>query len=191
MGAASLTWIEAAHLWGAKVQAVVLDNSELNKYLNKHYGYLSIPYDEAKHLPPHGPWTGIMFCTVASEKGLFKVWLPRDAVAVIHGSYSRAQALAWVPEVSGHYKFKLSKMVHAKFGGVTTSSWHLIHFTREGSPVTAGLLMTEDHFAQPLQASLDDTVSVSPSRYSFETESGKDYLGMVSLKKTGANSLSL
>jgi hypothetical protein len=32
VGAASLAWIEAAHLWGAKVQAVVMDNSELNEY---------------------------------------------------------------------------------------------------------------------------------------------------------------
>jgi hypothetical protein len=46
--------------------------------------------------------------------------------------------------------------------------------------------MTEDHYAQSLQASLDDTVSMSPGKYSFEPESGKDYLGMIRLKKTGA-----
>jgi hypothetical protein len=169
-----------------------MDNSELKEHLNKHYGCLSTSYDDAKRLPPRGPWTGIMFCTISPDrdsvwfKGLFKAWLPRDAVVVTHGSKSRSQILSWVPDLSGHYKMRLSKLVHANFGGVTTSSWHLVHFSREHSPITARTVMTEDHYTQCLQASLDDTVSKSPSEYSFELESGKDYRGTVRLKKTGA-----
>jgi hypothetical protein len=46
--------------------------------------------------------------------------------------------------------------------------------------------MTEDHYAQTMQASLDDTAGKFQGEYSFEPCSGRDCIGEVRVKKTGA-----
>jgi hypothetical protein len=81
---------------------------------------------------------------------------------------------------------KLSKLSHAKFSGVTTTTWHFVHLSRATEPLTASAIMTEDHYAQTLQASLDDTAAKFRSGYSFEPCAGKDYIGEVRVRNTGA-----
>jgi uncharacterized membrane protein len=91
-----------------------MDKGHLHQHVQKRYGYLPIPLDVAKSLPPQGPWTGTLFGTMASDRdsvlytSLFKTWLPRDAVIAIHGWRSRSEVLKWIPEVSGHYQMKQS-----------------------------------------------------------------------------------
>lgn len=192
VGRSSLAWIEAAFLWGAKLEAVVMDNGELNQHLRSTYGCLPVSLNDAKSLPPRGPWTGIPFGTVLSDQeasafaSVFAVWLPRDAVLVAHGTKSRSEVLKWIPQVSGRYRMKLSKLSHDKFGGVTSTAWHLVHLSRATEPMTASTLMTEDHYAQTLQASLDDTAAKFRSAYSFEPCAGRDYIGEVRVRDTGA-----
>jgi hypothetical protein len=77
-------------------------------------------------------------------------------------------------------------MVHVRFGGVSTTTWHLVHLSRAAVPLTAGALMTEDHYAQTMQASLDDNAGKFQGEYSFEPCLGSDYIGEVRVKKTGA-----
>ncbi len=45
--------------------------------------------------------------------------------------------------------------------------------------------MTREHYPQPLQVSLDDTVGATQEKYLFEPCFGKDYMGTVQVWKTG------
>lgn len=87
-----------------------------------------------------------------------------------------------VPPHSGRYRLKISKARHAQFGGATRSSWVLIHLSRRDPPIAVSSLMTEEHYPQTLQASLDDTEGAAGDRASFETSFGQDYLAVVRLK---------
>ena len=95
--------------------------------------------------------------------------------------------LRWLPKPSAFYKRKISRAVHSRFGGVTVSTWHLVHYSRLRDPVTVASLMTRDHYAQTLQSSLDDTLPRSGDAYTFETCSGQLHIGSVRLRKTGAS----
>lgn len=103
------------------------------------------------------------------------------------GTLSRTQVLQMIPKASTHYSMKMSKAIHSKFGGVTHLAWHMIHFSRVGTPVTATTLMTKNHFVQSLQTSLDDTEGLS---FAFEPCPGKDYIGTVAITK-GKETVSL
>jgi hypothetical protein len=118
---------------------------------------------------------------------LFNAWLPGDAVVALHGSVSRSAMLSQLPKPSLFYKRKFSKATHSAFGGVTTSSWHLIHYSCVRDPITAPALMTREHYAQTLQSSLDDTVARTGEAFTFEPCLGQQYIGTVHLRKTGVS----
>ena len=64
--------------------------------------------------------------------------------------------------------------------------WSFIHLSRLSTPVNINALMTEEHYPQSLQFSLDDTEGATRERYSFEPCIGQDYVGTVKLKRTNA-----
>jgi hypothetical protein len=188
-----LAWAEAAYNWGARIDAIVLDNSELSDHVKKLFACAPVLVQDAVKLEPRGPWAGVVFCTLSSDqdadsfKLLFDAWLPGDAVVAAHGDLSRSRLLSWLPKPSGFYKRKISRASHSSFGGVTWSTWHLVHYSRVRDPITATSLMTRDHYAQTLQSSLDDTLPRSGEAYTFEASSGQRYIGAVRLHKTGAS----
>ena len=191
VGESSLGWLEAAYLWGARIEAIVFVKRELSDLLHKYFNLEVISPSQGKQLPPLGPWTGLMFATIhSSEEGslakdLFAKWLPQDAVFTTHQQVSRSQFLSWVPKLTGHYRMKLSKAKHSEFGGVTTSAWHLCHFSRRTNPTVARTLMTEEHYSQTLQGSLDDTEGPRRERVTFEPCSGQPFVGIVKVHKSG------
>ena len=130
-----------------------------------------------------------MFATVASAvearafQTLFDAWRPGDALVALPGTLSRSQVLGLIPKPTTHYRMKMSKAIHSKFGGVTTSTWHMVHFSRIDIPVTATTLMTENYYPQSLQSSLDDTEGKPQGVFSFEPCSGKDFIGHVTTRK--------
>ena len=117
---------------------------------------------------------------------LLQRWNPEDAVVTIHQRFSRSEVLNFTPVASKMYRVKRSKAMHSQFGGVTISSWHLVHYSRVSEPITASMLMTKEHYPQVLQSSLDDTVGKSQVRFSFEPHQGGTSMGTVTLKKNGS-----
>jgi hypothetical protein len=53
------------------------------------------------------------------------------------------------------------------------------------TPVSISKLMTREHYPQPLQVSLDDTVGATQEKYLFEPCFGQDYIGTAHIRKTG------
>lgn len=90
------------------------------------------------------------------------------------------------PNHSSRYQVKISKARHSEFGGTTVSEWSFIHISRLITPIDVVLLMTKEHYPQPLQSSLDDTQGLPQEKVSFEPAIlGQDYIGTVTLKHTG------
>jgi hypothetical protein len=60
VGSRSVAWVEGTFNWGARIEAIVLDNGELTDHLKSHYACTPVLYKEAIKLPPHSPWAGVM-----------------------------------------------------------------------------------------------------------------------------------
>lgn len=117
---------------------------------------------------------------------MFDTWLPRDVVLTVHGKLSRRELMDITPNHSSRYQVKISKARHSEFGGTTVSEWSFIHISRLITPIDVVLLMTKEHYPQPLQSSLDDTQGLPQEKVSFEPAIlGQDYIGTVTLKRTG------
>ena len=63
-----LPWLgpRLCSIWGARLDAFVLDNLELSDYIKKQYVCTPILVNDAVKLGPHGPWLGIVFATLSS-----------------------------------------------------------------------------------------------------------------------------
>jgi hypothetical protein len=186
VGDSSLSWVDIVFKWGARIDAVVVDNPQVRQLLQKKYQCPVLCSTQARRLPPHGPFHGLVFATSRTIKDravlsdLFKCWLPADLVITAHGSLSRTATLDLVPEHDkARYKFKVSRARHSQFGGATVSVWNLIHLSRRGIPITTTALMTEEHYPQPLQASLDDTEGPTGENVTLDYCSGCDYIGTI------------
>ena len=195
IGDSSFTWVDLAYQWGAYIEAVVFDsindNQDLSRHLHNKYHCPVLSTTTALKLPPHEPWHGIVFATVATDEDrdrvheLFAAWLPAELIIAAHGNRTRREAMQLVPEHSGFYYFKSSKVRHSDFGGATTSIWVIIHLSRTNNkPTSLTELMTGEHYFQPLQASLDDTLWGSQERFLFEPCFGENYLGTVRLRNS-------
>jgi hypothetical protein len=177
--------------WGADIQTVVTDNLQLTRRLSTLYQVTTSTPQQALKLPPHSPWHGILFATIRTLQdreliqSIFDAWLPADAILAIHGRFSRRELMQVTPSHSSRYQVKISKARHSQFGGATVLAWSLIHLSRFNTPINVTSLMTKEHYPQPLQASLDDTLGLSQEKFSFEPCSGQDYIGMVTLRRTG------
>lgn len=186
VGDSSLSWVDIIFKWGARIDVVVVvvvDNLQVRQLLQKRYQCPVLSSTEARCLPPHGPYHGLVFATSRTLKDrvvlneLFKCWLPADLVITSHGSLSRSATLDLVSDHdTARYKFKVSRARHSKFGGATVSVWNVIHLSRQRIPITTKVLMTEEHYPQPLQASLDDTEGPSGENVTLDYCSGCDYI---------------
>ena len=186
VGDSSLSWVDVVFKWGARLDAVIADNPQVTRLLQKRYQCPVVDSTQARHLPPHGPFHGLVFATSRTLKDrdllkdLFKCWLPADLIITVHGKLTRSATLDLVPEHDkARYKFKVSRARHSQFGGATVSVWNVIHLSRRLEPITTSALMTEEHYPQPLQASLDDTEGASGEKVTLEYCSGCDYIGTV------------
>ncbi len=192
-GNGSFPWADVVCKWGAKLEAVVADNTEVITFVKKHCDIKPILLDQATSLPPAGPWEGIIFGTIKTDsnkdKEIFSIlmhhWKPREALVMMDGKLSSDEVLKDLPSIDLKYSRKLSKARHADFGGVTSSQWHVVHYSRVGPCLSSSHLMTAEHYAQALQTSLDDTEIKSSERKQFTAEYGKDFCGIVKLNKNG------
>ena len=182
----SFPWADVVHKWGAKLEAVVADNSEVTTFLKRHCDIRPISLDQATSLPPTGPWEGIIFGTIKTDsnkdKELFSTlmhhWKPREALVMMDGKLSRGEVLKNLPSPDMKYSRKLSRARHADFGGVTSSQWHVVHYSRVGPCLSSSHLMTAEHYVQALQTSPNDTEIKSSERKQCIVQSmGKIFVG--------------
>ena len=89
-----------------------------------------------------------------------------------------------LPELLGHYPNRFSKPRHEQSRGVTASIWYIVHSSLTITPISFQTAMRMEHFSQPLQTSLDDTLrGVDKGRITFEDYLDRDYLGTVTSRK--------
>ena len=161
-GDRSFSWVDLSFQWGACVEAVIATNEQLSSLLKSRFQVRTTSPTQAVHLPPHGPWHGIVFTTLHTEEErkffqkLFDAWLPGEVLIAVHGKLSRKELATYVPAHTERYHFKTSKATHSAFGGATESVWNFIHLVKMGSPIVIKTLMTGKHYPQSLQASLDE-----------------------------------
>jgi hypothetical protein len=95
IGDSSFTWIDLVYQWGAYIEAVVFDsindNQDLRRHLHNKYHCPVLSSTTALKLPPHEPWHGIVFATVATDEDrdavhrLFAAWLPAELIIAAPG----------------------------------------------------------------------------------------------------------
>ena len=186
MGASSMGWIEAAEAWGAEVEAVVVDCPDHFKDIRRKVSLMptTTPQDGLRLLPL-GPWDGCLLATIATGSetqlatALFKRWRPAVAILSIHSSFSRSDTISMLP--AGLPLFYHKKMItcrHSGIGGVSTSSWRFIHYTRWGDVISYPSLMTSDNLLRSLQTALSDTLGGARGA-SFEPRSGLEQSPLV------------
>jgi hypothetical protein len=151
VGDSSLSWVDIVFKWGARLDAVIVDNPQVTRLLQKKFQCPVVDSTQARHLPPHGPFHGLVFATSRTLKDrellkdLFKRWLPADLIITVHGKLTRSATQDLVPEHdTARCKFKVSRARHSQFGGATVSVWNVIHLSRQLEPITTSALMTSD-----------------------------------------------
>lgn len=185
------SWVDIVHKWGACIEVVVVDNSQLRSLLKSKYHCEMLSIPQASKLPPHKPWHGLVFASAHSLRdkesihSLFEAWLPGSMLIAVHGRISHKETAEFVPVHGPEYSCCISKARHSEFGGATISVWNIIHLSRTSTSITMTVLLTSEHYPQTLQASLDDTQGVSQDRFHFEPCFGEPYIGNVKLRKTG------
>jgi hypothetical protein len=127
IGDHSFTWVDLSDKWGATIEAAVVDNQQLSRYLTSNYQCPAISVAQGQKLPPHEPWQGLAITTVSTPQeihvvwALFKAWLPGDLLIATHGHKTRSEVKAMVPDHPPFYHLCISKAWHSHFGGATTS----------------------------------------------------------------------
>ena len=131
VGEHSFGWVEAAKLWGAKLEAIVQGIS-LPKSIREVFDLpLECTLDLAvKMTPSDCPWDGLLFGTIldvvdAEQVGsCFRAWRPRTGVVALHGHLSRSACdkLGWNWVSAIGYKHQVCKMAHSRLGGMTDST---------------------------------------------------------------------
>jgi hypothetical protein len=182
VGASSMGWIEAAEGWGAEVEDVVVDIPDHFKDIRRKVSLTptTTPQDGLRLLPL-GPWDGCLFATIATASetqlvtALFKRWRPAIAILAIHSSVSRIDTIGMLPAgLPLFYQKKMMTCRHSSIGGVSTSLWRFIHYTRWGGVISyPSSLMTSDNLPRFLQTALSDTLG-GVRGATFEPRSGLD-----------------
>ena len=179
MGASSMGWTEAAEAWGAEVEAVVVDIPDQFKDIRRKVSLTptTTPQDGLRLLPL-GPWDGCLLATIATASetqlitALFKRWRPAIAILSIHSSFSRRDTIEMLPAgLPLFYHKKMMTFRHSAIGGVSTSSWRFIHYTRWGDVISYPSLMTSENLPRFLQTALSDTLG-GVRGATFEPRSG-------------------
>ncbi|KAL7527269.1 hypothetical protein ACHAXR_004033, partial [Thalassiosira sp. AJA248-18] len=196
VGRSSLGWVEAAEAWGCNVEAVVVTPlREMNNVIHLVSRFSTTAVSAALTMPPMGDWDGLMLATVNREdeatlvNRMFDAWQPWIAIIAYPPRLSRSAVLRLGPHLRSSYEKRTIKCRHTDVGGVTTSSWTLLHFSRLRSQSSRPSLMTMKVYPRPLQTALDDTVGGRWCEHqnSFEPREdlGMNVLGTIVDKRDG------
>eukprot|EP00804_Cyclotella_cryptica_P005665 CCRYP_000031-RA/>CCRYP_000031-RA protein AED:0.42 eAED:0.37 QI:0/0/0/1/1/1/2/0/485 len=199
VGPRSIGWLEAAKLWGANIEAMVVpgrrDIDQVKHIVSLLTNTATTMLQSALHLPPARDWRGIMLATLADHTDsklaatLFDRRQPEVAIFAIPGRLSRTEVLVLLPDLPPRYSKTMFKPRHSNLGGVTTSVWHVIHVTQAPEMNTKPTLMKMESYSRTLQTALYDTRGAE--RCSFETRSdlGASIIGMARRTKWSTDEL--
>ena len=93
---------------------------------------------------------------------LFKRWQPLIAVIAMPSSSSRRERASWAKAggpgtLNKQYIRRDIDCTHSDIGGVTTASWHFVHYSRDEVIGPTQAVMMAPDFPRPLQSALHDT----------------------------------
>ena len=99
-------------------------------------------------------------------RALFEAWQPLIAILALPSCLTRKERHMFLRGQSSPFKRPEYTRVelschHPDFGGVTSSTWHFVHYSRSGGPTEKDALMMAPQFPRPLQTALDDTLGES------------------------------
>ena len=171
-GDRSFAWVEACFLWGSSLEVWVRGSMPPKSTRAAFQLPLMLTPDAALSLlPQDSPWDGLLFGTILNQEdvdvmaGMFWAWRPQATLFVVPGEWGRKK----FSEVIGDrfrgqgLKTRQFRQCHSKLGGVTDSSWTVVHVTRlEGRDCR--LLMMTPSYARHLQTCLDDTLRVERNK---------------------------
>ena len=196
VGRSSLGWVEAAEAWGCNVEAVVVKPlREMSKIIHLVSRFTITSVATALTMPPMGDWNGLMLATVCSEEEsslanrMLHAWQPWIVIFAYPPHLSRSRVLRLGPHPRSSYEKKTIKCRHTDVGGVTNSSWTLLHFSRLHTQPSRPSLMTMNVYPRPLQTALDDTVGGRwcdhQDSFELRDDLGDNVLGTVVDRKDG------
>ena len=166
VGDSSLAWAEAAVVWGCSVETLVGScRQDYNNLVRLTTSLTPITYLRALQLFTPKHWNGVLAATIHGivdatlvEK-LFHKWRPAITLIALPCSLFKRQALSLLPDHGIYYRQQMLRPRHSNVGGVTATSWYVVHLRRlaidnlEGPPP-----VTMNHYPHSLQTVLDDTL---------------------------------
>ena len=188
-GDSSIGWAEAAEKWGASVEAVIMVSKPgYNEIVRLLTQATPITTQQAYRLFTPKRWHGILLASIHETHDasilakLFHKWKPAVAILAFPGKLSRRQVLELAPSHEGFYKQLTLKPHHSNVGGVTATTWHVVHLSRISCGLQGPQSMTMTHYPRTLQTALDDTLGGDHVYQSFESPPSAEggIVGMVS-----------
>ena len=178
------------------MEAVVVSPlRELNKVIYLVSRFAATSVSTALSMAPMGDWDGLLLASVHDESEaslvdrLFDTWQPWIAIISYPPHLSRSAVLRLGPHLHSSYEKRTIKCRHSDVGGVTTSSWTILHISRLLSRPSRPSLMTMNVYPRQLQTALDDTLGGRwcDHQGSFDprVDLGKNVIGTVVDKKDG------
>jgi hypothetical protein len=164
VGAYSLGWVEVIEAWGGSAEAVVVDCPDPFKDIRGLVSSTNTTTSrDAYLLLPLGAWDGCMAANLTLSQDsdivatLFKQWRPAIVILSVHASLSRNDTLALLPSgLPLFYQKKMITVCHENVGGVTSASWHFVHYTRWMGFLSYPSIMTSISLPCLLQTALSD-----------------------------------
>ena len=170
VGEQSVAWAEASILWGATVDAWIVNDMDNDRLC----GLLSLPRPISPKVAAslrRGPsgFEGVVMATLLSAEDaalltkLVTLWRP--AVVVVAGNLGGGRAArntfcSTLNKVFGetHDFFRYYQLCHARVGGVTAAVCQVHAWTRKDAGVRRESLMMAEEYSRSIQTALDDTV---------------------------------
>jgi hypothetical protein len=157
---------------GESHQQTVKRDRPIQSSYRANYSLISttdtITLSEADRLLPLGAWDGCMMANLASSQDsvrvatLFKRWRPAIVILSVHASLSRNETLALLPlGIPTSYQKKMMTVCHQSVGGVTSTVWCFIHYTRWTGLISYPSIMTSITLPRTLQTALSDTFGLA------------------------------
>lgn len=197
VGDLSFGWVEAAKLWGGDVEAVVHKSDDNHRLISFFDHPRSVGLGVAASMSPHGEdWEGILLGTLTNDyhsfhmaEVLFSKWQPSIAIFAVHSSIPRRHISNSLPKTFASipkYRHFWQTCSHHEFGGVSLSSWHILHFHRLDEFLERSELMTPPGYLRHLQGALFDTLggpAKSPSVELFDHDGLSQSLSQIGFVK--------
>ncbi|KAL3816710.1 hypothetical protein ACHAXA_009149, partial [Cyclostephanos tholiformis] len=166
VGVHSLGWVDMLEGWGAEIEAVVV--SSLDHYKNIRLLVTATPtmaFDRGYDLPPRGPWDRCLATNVLTSEdarvmaALFKRWRLALGILSIPGTLSRSETLSLLPcDLPSFYQKKIITARHSGIGGVTSSVWRFVFYSRWSDAIPPPSIMMGQAIPRTLQMALSDVV---------------------------------